>query len=66
MAPLAVFCAHLKDQELYEAVRLVASFTHTNELVIEICYIYCYTIVRILNGSTNPYREAMQEAVYRP
>ena len=45
MIPFAIWSSKLESkEELFEAVRLYCSLTHSNELVIEGCYLYCYTI----------------------
>jgi ADP-ribosylglycohydrolase len=45
VAPLAVWGYKLSSEELYEAVRLVTSFTNSCEMAIEASYFYCYALV---------------------
>ena len=62
MAPVAVYGCQLKKEDLFELVRLVVSFTHTHQQVIEVCYLYCFAITRIMNGSKKVYEETKKEA----
>jgi ADP-ribosylglycohydrolase len=43
--PVALWAYKLNNNELYEVVRLVTSFTNTNEIVIEASYLYCFSII---------------------
>ena len=66
LVSFAVWCSRLcSNDDLFEAVRLFCSFTHVHELVIESCYLYCYTIRLLIvnNYSMNKaYKEMMEES----
>jgi ADP-ribosylglycohydrolase len=52
MVFVAVFGHKLDSDSLYAVVKLIAMMTHSNELVIETCYLYCYAIKQLINGSS--------------
>jgi ADP-ribosylglycohydrolase len=45
ITPLAVWGYKLTPEELFEAVRLVTSFTNSSEKAVEATYLYCYALV---------------------
>ncbi len=51
---MAIRFSTLKSKDdLFAAVKLYCSFTHSNEVVIEGCYLYCYAIkLLIVDGCT--------------
>jgi len=54
LAPLAVWAYKLQErnvkEDLYEAVKHFVSFIQCNDIVIEVCYLYCYAIRLLING----------------
>ncbi|TNV78765.1 hypothetical protein FGO68_gene2351 [Halteria grandinella] len=48
--PLAVWGYKLNKQDLYAAVKLETAFTHSRELAIGACYLYCYAIGQLIQG----------------
>ena len=48
LVPFAIWSSQLELDDLSAALRLVCGFTHTNELIIECCYLYCYTIKQLI------------------
>lgn len=61
LVPFAIWSSKLKSlDDLYEAVRLYCNFTHSHELVIEGCYIYCYAI-RLLIVENYPMKETFNK-----
>ncbi len=55
----------LSNDDLFEAVRLYCGITHTNELVVESCYLYCYAMKQLIVNqcsSSKAYEEILLEA----
>jgi ADP-ribosyl-[dinitrogen reductase] hydrolase len=52
MIPVAIWGHKLDPVSLHAAVKLVVMLTHSHELVIESCYLYCFAIQQLINGST--------------
>ena len=50
LTPMAVWGHKLSEAELKEAVRLEVKFTHSSEIVIEACFLYCLAIKFLLKG----------------
>ena len=54
LAPLAAWAYKLQErnvkEDLYEAVKHFVSFIQCNDIVIEVCYLYCYAIRLLING----------------
>ena len=54
LAPLAAWTYKLQErnvkEDLYEAVKHFVSFIQCNDIVIEVCYLYCYAIRLLING----------------
>jgi len=48
MMPLAIWGFKLDSESLYAAIKLVVMMTHSNELVIEACYLYCFGIQKLI------------------
>lgn len=44
MVPVAIWGHKLDEDSLFAAVKLVVMMTHSHELVVEGCYLYCYAI----------------------
>ena len=68
LVPFALWCSQLESKEdLFEAVRLYCSFTHTHELVVECCYLYCYAIKLLVNGfkMNKAYKMILEESKSR-
>lgn len=47
---LAVWAYNLPKRDLFIAVKLVTMITHSNDLEIEICQLYCYAISLLIKG----------------
>lgn len=57
LAPLAVWTSSLSSVEaLKKAIIADVEFTHSNELVQLMCYVYCASINLLLNNPTDPNR----------
>ena len=69
LVPFAIWCSNLEsNDDLFEAVRLYCSFTHTHELVLESCYLYCYAIkLLIVEGRSmnDAYNKTCEESARR-
>jgi len=52
MVPLAIWAHKLDQASLHAAVKLVVMLTHSHELVIESCYLYCFALQQLINGKT--------------
>lgn len=52
ITPLAVWGHKLPKEQLYQAVKLQTSLTHSNQIAIDASYLYCYAIVLLINGKT--------------
>lgn len=50
MVPIAIWGQSLDKDSLQAAVKLIVMMTNSNELVIEVCYLYCYAINLLLKG----------------
>ncbi len=51
ITPLAVWAHKLNDNnDLYNAVRYQTMFTHSNEIAIMACYLYCFAIRELIKG----------------
>jgi ADP-ribosylglycohydrolase len=44
MAPIALWGQNLDPDSLFALVKLVVMMTHSHELVVESCYLYCFAI----------------------
>jgi len=44
MVPIAVWGHKLDKDSLFSAVKLVVLMTHSHDIVIECCYLYCFAI----------------------
>ena len=53
MVPVAIWGHKLDKDSLHTAVKLVVLMTHSNKLVIEACYLYCFAIIQLINGNTS-------------
>ena len=53
MLPIAIWGQSLDKDSLHAVVKLIVMMTNSNELVIEVCYLYCYAIKLLLKGK-NP------------
>lgn len=52
ITPLAVWGYKLKDEELYEAVKLQTLFTHSHQIAVDACYLYCFAIKQLIIGAS--------------
>ena len=52
MVPLAIWGHKLDSASLHAAVKLVVMLTHSHELVIESCYLYCFALQQLINGKS--------------
>jgi len=52
ITPLAVWGHRLPKDQLYQAVKLQTSLTHSNQIAIDASYLYCFAIVLLINGKT--------------
>ena len=50
MVPVSIWGHYLDPESLHAVVKLVVMMTHSNELVVETCYLYCYAIKQLLAG----------------
>lgn len=63
LAPFAVWAAQLmSDDDLFQAVRLYCLLTHPNEVAVEACYIYCYTIRELIISEECSSEKAYEKA----
>jgi ADP-ribosylglycohydrolase len=53
MVPVAIWGHKLDRNSLYAVVKLVVMMTHSHELVVEACYIYCFAIQQLIKGETS-------------
>ena len=51
MVPIAIWGHKLDPESLHAAVKLVVMMTHSHEIVIEACYLYCFAIQQLIKGS---------------
>ena len=52
MVPVAIWGHKLDSDSLYAAVKAVVLMTHSHELVLEVCYLYCFALQQLINGKT--------------
>ena len=52
LTPFAVWAHRLSKEDLFKAVKLQTKMTHSNDIPIEACYLYCYAISLLINGAT--------------
>ena len=44
MVPIGIWGYKLDSDSLYAAVKLVVMMTHSHQIVVEACYLYCFAI----------------------
>ena len=56
ITPQIVWTRNLSDEDFYHAIKLQSTFTHSNDVVIEATYLYCWAIRRLIKDpEINPY-----------
>jgi ADP-ribosylglycohydrolase len=60
ITPQAVWGHKLSDEELYKAVKLQTNFTHSNQIAVESCYLYCWAIKLLI---TQDFEKPSQKSI---
>lgn len=66
ITPLAVFCHNLSKEDLKLAVYLQTYLTHSNEIALEACFLYCLAIQHLIknpNDNKGAYEKAKKESI---